>query len=66
MLSPTIEEDDELEIDDGGITQVSHISFDEVGVMQRFAKFTVTVAFKALPRLCFSHQFLLVLQEILC
>jgi hypothetical protein len=30
MLSPTIEEDDELEIDDAGITQVSHISFDEV------------------------------------
>jgi WD40 repeat protein len=30
MLSPTIEEDDELEIDDAGITQVSQISFDEV------------------------------------
>jgi hypothetical protein len=29
MLSPTIEEDDELEIDDGEITQVSYISFDE-------------------------------------
>jgi WD40 repeat protein len=30
MLSPTIEEDDELEIDEVGITQVSQISFDEV------------------------------------
>ncbi|MCU0537201.1 MAG: CHAT domain-containing protein [Hydrococcus sp. Prado102] len=30
MLSPAIEEDDELEIEDGGITQVSHVSFDEV------------------------------------
>ena len=29
MLSPTIE-DDELEIDQAGITQVSHVSFDEV------------------------------------
>ncbi|GFE71066.1 hypothetical protein [Chroococcus sp. FPU101] len=30
MLCPPIEEDDELEIDDRGITQVSQISFDEV------------------------------------